>query len=111
MRLSVQQGRDVVAIDFDANAFRQSQGVGLVRRFIDHGREAEELPFVRLFHQNLLVILIHGGDANRARYQHVGPPSRLPALIDALSQRKCLYLHLRGQNGDLVWSSRLKRGI
>ena len=80
MRLAFQQHDDVVAVHFDADSFFERHGVGLVRRLVQHGGEAEKLARRRFVHHHFLMVLIHGGDPHPPGDHDVSPPPASPIL-------------------------------
>ena len=88
VRLAFQQHHDVVAVHLDADGLLGGHGVGLVRRLVQHGSEAEKLAHRRLIHYHLLLILIHRGHAHRAGHHDVSTPAGIAGLIYALTRQK-----------------------
>ena len=69
-------------------------GVGLVRRALQHGREAEEFAVAGLVHNHFLVIFVHGRHPHLAGEHHVGVAVGVSYLVDALVRHKFLHLDL-----------------
>ena len=80
VRLALQQHRDVVAVDLDAGGFFERERVGLVRRLLEHRREAEKLAVRRLIDDDFLMVLVDGGDPDLAGNHHVGLAAGSPIL-------------------------------
>ena len=78
--LALQQHRDVVAVDLNADGFLLCDRGGLMRRLLQHRRETEELALRRLIHDDFLVIFVHRCDPDRARDHHVRLPPGSPIL-------------------------------
>ncbi len=102
VRLSLEQNRDVVAVDFEANGLFQSDGVGLMGRLIQHRRESEKFAVRRFIDHHFLLILVDGGDPHLAGNHHVGLAAGVAHLVDALARRKCLQFDLSRQDGSLI---------
>ena len=62
-----QQNGNVLAVHFYADRLFHGNGAGGMRRLIEHGSEAEKFARRRLIYDDLLMIFIHGSDANRCR--------------------------------------------
>ena len=110
MRFALQQSGDVVAVHLQAHGFRDGDGLGLVRRLVEHGRKAKELAFRRLIDHDLLVVLIHGRDPDRAGYHHISSSARVADLPDTLARSKGLDFDLSRQNRGLVVVQQGKQG-
>ncbi len=110
MGLALQQDRDIVAVDFDAFAILQRDGLGLMRGLIEHRGETEKLSLGRLVHDDLLLIFIDGRDPHGAGHQDVRLPARVADLPDTLARRKGLDLDLSSQDSRFVVVEQGKQG-
>ena len=86
VRLALQQNGDIVAVHFQAHSLFQRDGLGLMRRLVEHGGEAEKLALRRLVDDDFLVVLVHGGDPHRAGDHDVSLSARIADLPDALAR-------------------------
>ena len=87
MRFALQQNGDIVAVHFEAHtSLADGDGVGLMRRLLEHGSEAKELAFRRLIDDDFLMVLIHGGDPDCAGDHNISSSARVADLPDALAR-------------------------
>src|SRR6266852_3095083 len=103
VRLALQQRRDVSAADFHALRFLNGRRAGLMRRLLQHRREAKKLAVRRLIHHDFLLIFVDCGDPHFSGDHHVGLPARVTHLVDALPRSEILQLHLSRQHGGFVF--------
>jgi len=66
VRLRAHQRGDVVLVDFNAGRLLERDGVGLMRRAVEHRRKAEELPWGWLVDDDVLLVFIDGRHADGA---------------------------------------------
>ena len=102
MGLRCEQGGNVVAVQFDADGVFHGHRIGLMGRLVEHGGESEEAAVVGLVNQDLLLVLIDGGDADAAGHEDVGLLRWVADFEDALAGGELLQVDLRGENGELV---------
>jgi hypothetical protein len=99
---SLEKDGDVLAAYLDTLGLIDGKRGGLVDGFLQHGSEAEELAVAGLIDQDLLVILIDGGDVHLAGHQDVGVLAGVTDLVDTLPGSEFLQLDLGGQNCEFV---------
>ena len=73
-----------------------------MRRLFQHRGEAEELAVLRLVDDDLLMILVDGGDPNRPGNHHVGLAALVAHFVDALARGEIFEFHLAGQDLGLI---------
>src|SRR6266849_11085181 len=79
----------------------ERNGVGLVRRLLQHRSEAEERACCRLIDDHFLMVLVHGGDSDLSRNHHVGLAAWIADLVNAFAGGEYLQLDLAGQHRSL----------
>src|SRR5713226_5126177 len=109
MRLALQQRRDISAADFHALCILNGRRAGLMRRLLQHRREAKKLAVRRLIHHHFLLIFVDRGDSHFSRDHHVSLPARITHLVNALPRSEILQLHLRRQHRRLVFVEQSKQ--
>lgn len=102
MRLLLEQGRKVIAIDFNAGRVCSGDGFGPVRRVLEHGGKAEELAGFGLLQDDLLMVFVVGEDTNPAGDQNIGPFSRIAGTEDVLVGRELFEIDLCGEHTEFV---------
>jgi len=107
---SRQEGGNVVAVQFDADGVFHGHGVGLMGRLVEHGGESEEAAVLGLVNQDLLLVLIDGGDADAAGHEDVGLLRWVADFEDALAGGELLEVNLGGENGEFVVVEQFKEG-
>src|SRR6267154_4877849 len=100
-RLALQQDGNVVAINFDADGFLLRGRGGLMRRLLEHRCEAEEFSLGGLVHDDFLMVLVNGGQPDRAGDHDVGLPAGTADFVNTLSRSKSLEFDLAGQDAGL----------
>ena len=80
----------------------QGDGVGLVRRLVQHRSEAEELAVAGLVDHDLLMVFVDRGDLHVAGHHDVGVFAGIADLVDALAGSERLQFDLGGQHRDLI---------
>ena len=110
MRFALQQVGNIIAVHFQAHRFCKGDGLGLVRRLLQHGSEAKELAFGRLIDHDFLMVLIHGRDPDGAGYHHISSPTRVADLPDALARNKGFDFNLSRQNCGFIVVQQGKQG-
>lgn len=101
-RFAMQQNGDVVPVHFEADRFFEGQGAGLMRGLLQHGGKAKKLARCRLVDNDLLVVFVHGGEADSSGDHDVGLPVLVADLVYALAGSEFLDLDLSGQDGHLL---------
>src|SRR6476646_3534436 len=81
VRLTLEKHGDIVAVDLDTDSRFERRRVGLVRRLIEHGSEAEKLASCRLVDYDLLLIFIHDRHAHAAGNQDVSASARVSHFV------------------------------
>jgi hypothetical protein len=102
MWLALQQDKDVFAIHLYTGGQLAGYGLGLMRRLLQHGGEAEELARNRLVYDDFLMIFVYGGDAHPAGHNYISAVGGGSHLVNTLARFKGAKLHLSGENGSLV---------
>ena len=62
----------------------KGDGGGLVFGLLEHGGESEEIAVLRLVHDDLLLVVVDGGEAGFAGADDVGVSSRFANFVDVL---------------------------
>ena len=73
-----------MAVDLETLRFLESHRAGLVRRLLEHRREAEKFPGRRLVDDHFLLVLIDRADPYTPRDHDVRPSSGIAGLVDPL---------------------------
>jgi hypothetical protein len=101
-RLALEQDRDIVAVDLEADGLFESDGRGLMGRLLQHGSETEKLAVLGFVDDDLLVVLIDRRDTNRTGNHHVGLPAGVAHFVNALAWREGLEFHLAREDSSFV---------
>jgi hypothetical protein len=92
--LSLKKDSDVAPFDFYADALFERYRSRLMRRLIDHGCKAEELPWHRLVDDHFLLIVIDRRHTNLAGNQDISRPRAISDLVDTLTRGEALQFDL-----------------
>jgi hypothetical protein len=95
---TLQQDANIVAVDLHANGLFERRRIRLMRRLVQHGREAEKFAARRLVHQHVLMILVDGRDPDLAGDHDISLAARIAHLINTLARREGLQFDLPRQN-------------
>jgi hypothetical protein len=90
VRFFLEKDHDVIAVDFEAFGFLQCYGIGLVRRLFEHGSEPEKFSMLRLVDDDLLMVFVHGCDADFAANHDVSVAIGVADFVDALARSEFL---------------------
>src|SRR6185503_13355522 len=101
IRLAEHQGLDVIAGDFEANGFFESNGIGLMRSLLKHGGESKEFAGPGLIDYDFLMIFIDGGDAHLARDGDIRQ-TNISGFVYPLTRRIGLDVDLSGKDGNFL---------
>ncbi len=98
----VDEGGDVVAVDFEAGGGFGGDGGGFVGDLVEHGGEAEEVTVVGLVDEDLLLVFVGGGDFDGAAEEDVGGGAGVAELVDTLAGGEGAELDLGGEDAELI---------
>lgn len=73
-----------------------------MRSLLEHGGEAEELALCGFIDENLLVLLVNGGEPDRAGDHDVSASAGVAHFVNTLPWREVLYFNLTGQYGSFI---------
>src|SRR5689334_15749612 len=84
-RLALQKNGDVIARDLQAGGLFESDGVGLMRRLLQHRGETKEFAVSWLVDDHLLVILIDGRDPHASGNHDVSLSGGVAYFVNPLA--------------------------